>query len=148
MLSARWRVCVCIFAACYVCVCVSSPWGKNTLLFLGSPTPLSHPCILRDPLSRSRHRTHVLSRGCGCSSFNVCVCVGGECISGKMSKNTWLLRPLHAYIQLFPLSPSILHHLLSQCEYTLAAHTHTLLAREDTPPPVVACLHTPARTHE
>lgn len=131
--SARWSVC----AVCGVC---ELPLGRNTLglLFLVSPTPLSHPCILRDPLSRSERRKHThtrvsvhsYSRGCGCSSFSVCAC--GECMSGKMNKSTWLLfssrlsllpliltcMPTCALSTLFSTTSS------SQCEHTLVS-THT-----------------------
>lgn len=54
--SARWSV----YAVCGVC---ELPLGQNTLglLFFGSPTPLSHPYILRDPplFAPSAENTHM-----------------------------------------------------------------------------------------
>lgn len=124
---------------CVCCLrCVWAPPGaeytRAPLLWLphtsfSSVYPQRSPSICSECRKHTHVSAHCCGRGCGCSSFSVCVC--GDCISGKMSKSTLLLFPSspvtpspdshsHAYIHSPPLSATS----SSQCEHTLV-RTHT-----------------------
>ena len=139
------------------CVCELPPGAKHTraplpwlppllsLIRVSSEIPPPfHLLQAQETHSHTQTHTHTrvwahcYSRAWGCSSFSVCV--GGECVSGEMSKST--LRPFPSCLSLLPLiltscmptytlSPLSLSLTLSlsgtsssQCERTLV-RTHT-----------------------
>lgn len=133
------------------------PLGQNTLglLFFGSPTPLSHPYILRDPplFAPSAENTHMYQLTALAEVVDVVpsVCVCGDCISGKMSKSTLLLFPsrlsrLPLILTRMPTYTPLLSPPPPLLSMSTHSYAHTLLAHGDTPPPVAGCLHMPALT--